>query len=49
MSRLRERGEIFSLSPFLRGEGWGEGLSQRVGLVERAPHPPRKERGDLSP
>src|SRR5262249_44567555 len=45
---------LFSLSPLLRGEGWGEGLSPRVEPVERAPHPdrkgdptsPRKERGE---
>src|SRR5262249_10307308 len=38
--RLRSH---FSLSPFLRGEGWGEGPPRRktvrVGLAEGPPHP----------
>src|SRR5581483_10129907 len=33
---------VYSLSPFLRGEGWGEGLFRRTLLVEAPPHPPRK-------
>src|SRR5262245_48527116 len=38
---------LFSLSPFLRGEGWGEGPLSMTRLVERAPHPTL--RVDLSP
>src|SRR5438270_4634285 len=43
---------FFSLSPFLRGEGWGEGLYPRVQLLPSArkhplPQPsPREERGE---
>ncbi|QOZ27055.1 hypothetical protein XH93_28170 [Bradyrhizobium sp. CCBAU 51753] len=44
-----------SLAPFLRGEGWGEGLLPHnmaaVGLAETPPHPKFKLRlnFDLSP
>src|SRR5438309_1016796 len=31
---------LFSLAPFLRGEGWGEGLYPRIVLAESPPHPP---------
>ena len=32
---------FFSLSPFLRGEGWGEGLLPQRELAENPPHPDR--------
>src|SRR5437879_6816162 len=38
---------LYSLSPFLRGEGWGEGLPPRIRLAESPPHPAL--RADLSP
>src|SRR5882757_8277532 len=34
-----ERGEIYSLSPFLRGEGRGEGQLLGEVRADRAPHP----------
>src|SRR5271165_1055419 len=33
--------ELISLAPLLRGEGRGEGLSQRARLAEGPPHPTR--------
>jgi hypothetical protein len=33
------RSRVFSLAPFLRGEGWGEGLDPQIELVESPPHP----------
>ena len=41
----------FSLSPFLRGEGRGEGLSPRARFVESPPHPnpPRASFARLGP
>jgi len=38
---------LFSLAPFLRGEGWGEELYPRAKCVESPPHPAL--RADLSP
>src|SRR5581483_1808891 len=41
---------FFSLSPFLRGEGWGEGLCPQFGRQEYAETPPHPAlRADLSP
>src|SRR5579872_6890373 len=30
---------LFSLSPFLRGEGWGEGAATHIEIVDSPPHP----------
>src|SRR6266550_4688191 len=38
---------LYSLSPHLRGEGWGEGLLPHIRLAEGPPHPAL--RADLSP
>src|SRR5215813_3355013 len=42
-----EDGVSFSLSPFLRGEGRGEGLSPRARFVESPPNPALSERALL--
>ena len=47
-TRAAEGGLIFflSLSPFLRGEGWGEGLSPRMSSIDRPVPPDRIFRCD---
>src|SRR5712672_672066 len=35
----RERCNLFSLSPFLRGEGWGEGLYRQTRIRGESPSP----------